>query len=153
MRAVLAGKCLAAGGGQATFGSFPGALAGCLRADFLEVFLATLLAAAGLRPLFLAVRFFAVFLAEPFDAMRILSTRLGYGRPARRARAFAADFCADVKCLDFFPARLRGFERFQGAPAVLAMQTQRLKRREFPFFRSAHPGGRGTVERSIASSN
>jgi hypothetical protein len=69
-----------------------------LGAFFLEAFFAVLLAvffAARLPAVFFAGRFFAAFFFEAFDAMRMLSTRLGYGRPARRARAFAADFCAD----------------------------------------------------------
>src|SRR5262245_53584264 len=109
------------------FGSFSPALAGRMRADFFDAFLdaffVVFLAAARLRPVFFAVRFFVAFFFEALDAMRMLSTRLGYERPARRARAFAADFCADVKCLDFFPARLLGLGRFQGARAALAMQT------------------------------
>src|SRR3954462_45854 len=138
------------------FGSFSRVLAGpvaaaFLGAFFLEAFLA-IFWAARLRPVFFAGRFFAAFFFEAFDAMRMLSTRLGYGRPARRARAFAVDFCADVKCLDFFPARLRGFARFQGARGALAIRTQRRNparvSRRSPQFT---PIGRGTVERSIAS--
>ncbi|WP_426527453.1 hypothetical protein [Bradyrhizobium sp. McL0615] len=96
-----------------------------MEAFILETFFVVRLAAR-LRPVLVAGLFFAVFFFDAFDAMRMLSTRLGYGRPARRARAFAVDFCADVKCLDFFPARLRGFGRFQGARDALAMQGQRL---------------------------
>ena len=73
----------------------------------------------------------------------MLSTRLGYERPARRARAFAADFGGDLKCLDFLPARLRGLGRFQGARAVLAMQTQRLEGQEFSIARPQFTPGRG----------
>ena len=145
VRAIPAGECRATGGGQAALRIFLAALAGraaaaSLRAFFSEAFFAVFLAvffAARLPAVFLAGLFWAASFSDAFDAMRMLSTRLGYGRPARRARAFAVDFCADVRCLDFFPARLRGFERFQGARAALAMQTQRLNRREFPFFASA----------------
>src|SRR3954451_21400001 len=81
------------------FGSFSWAPAAAFfEAFFLEAFFAVFLA------VFFAGRFFAVFFFEDFDAMRMLSTRLGYGRPARRARAFAVDFCAGVRCLDDFPA-------------------------------------------------
>jgi hypothetical protein len=34
---------------------------------------------------------------------------------------------------------LRGLGRFQGAPAVVAMQTQRPQQQEFPFARPALP--------------
>src|SRR3954468_20791773 len=107
------------------FGSFSRALAARLRADFFTPFLL----AARLRVAFLAERFLAEpFLADvffDFAAMRMLSTRLGYGRPARRARAFAADFFAGERWMDFLPARLRGFGRFQGARGDLAMRAQR----------------------------
>ena len=39
------------------------------------------------------------------------------------ARAFAADFCAGLRCCNALPARLRGLSRFQGARGVLAMRT------------------------------
>src|ERR1700743_2787227 len=48
-------------------------------------------------------RFFAVFVF--FDAMRMLSTRLGEWRPARRARARAADFSLGVRCVEALPVR------------------------------------------------
>src|SRR3954470_15273696 len=124
------------------FGSFSRVLAGpvaaaFLGAFFLEAFLAIFLAAR-LRPVFFAGRFFAAFFFEAFDAMRMLSTRLGYGRPARRARAFAVDFREADKCLDFLPARLRGLGRFQGARGVVAMQAQRLNRARVSDRRSVH---------------
>lgn len=55
------------------------------------------------------MRFFRLFFER--DAA-MLSTRLGYGRPAFLARAFAADFFFGLSRFDVLPA---GCGRFQGA--------------------------------------
>jgi len=63
---------------------------------------------------YLAVDFFAA-------AIRMLSTRFGWRRPALRACAFAVDFCPDERCFDVLPRVLRGFCRFQGGRDDFAM--------------------------------
>ncbi|MFC0241553.1 hypothetical protein [Rhodopseudomonas telluris] len=55
-----------------------------------------------------------------FDATAMLSTRFGYGRPARLARALAAAFLAGDRCFEALPVRLRGFARDHGAFLVAA---------------------------------
>jgi len=99
-------------------GSFSRDFADFLREDFFTVFLsAERLTVARFVGAFFPDLFFAVF----FDAICMLSTRLGYGRPARRARAFAAVFLAGDRWLDALPARLRGFGRFHGARCFFSM--------------------------------
>ena len=75
---------------------------------------------------------------------------VGVRTPGPTRTRFCCDFCGDLKCSDFLPARLRGLERFQGARAVLAMQTQRLEGQEFSIARPQFTQGRGyTGERSL----
>ena len=66
---------------------------------------------------FAARRFFGVFVPAAFCcfAAFMLSTRLGYGLPARRARARAAafDFAVSFVCVRF------GFLRFQGGDVAM----------------------------------
>ncbi len=99
VRAVFSFKGFVASGGQAAFRIFQRALA----------------CAARLRPVRLRDVLRDVFF---FETTRMLSTRLGYARPARRARAFAADFSLGLSFFAASPARLRGLSRFHGARFV-----------------------------------
>ncbi len=92
---------------------------------FDEIFFATRLfgapvfAALLLAAFFRAALFFAALLLGASFATAMLSTRLGYGRPAEAARALARCFCAGVSVVR--DARFSGLRFFQGAFFAVAM--------------------------------
>jgi hypothetical protein len=68
-------------------------------------------------------RFLAIFFLLPdfffLLATRMLSTRLGYCRPAFLADRLAEAFCEAESFFDFLPAFLRGFDFFQGGRGAM----------------------------------